>query len=306
MRALVMKSTGSWYDVLADDGHVYQGRIRGKIRLEDIKETNPVAVGDYVELETTDSGNEKVITGILPRENYIARKAVKKSGQVHVIAANIDLALLVVSISFPRTSLGFIDRFTVTAEAFRIPQVIVFNKKDLLSKEETEYVHDLIALYENLGVRCLLVSALDENQARLREILERKKTLVTGHSGSGKSTLVNKLSPAIQQRTSEVSEFTSKGTHTTTFAEMFDIGDSTYVIDTPGIKEMGMVDMKPEEVSDYFVEMRERRLDCKYGARCLHVNEPNCAVKDAVEEGKISVTRYESYLSIISGDDNRK
>jgi ribosome biogenesis GTPase len=306
MKALVMKSTGSWYDVLADDGHVYQGRIRGKIRLEDIKETNPVAVGDYVELETAGPGNEKVITAILPRENYIARKAVKKSGQLHVIAANLDLALVVVSISFPRTSLGFIDRFTVSAEAFRIPQVIVFNKKDLLSEEEMEYVHDLISLYESLGVKCLLISALVEDQTALRQIIKNKKTLVTGHSGSGKSTLINKLSPSIAQRTAGVSEFTSKGTHTTTFAEMFDIGDSTYVIDTPGIKEMGMVDMKPEEVSDYFVEMRERRLDCKYGSRCLHVNEPNCAVKAAVGAGKIAITRYESYLSIISGDDNRK
>ncbi len=301
-----MKSTGSWYDVLADDGHVYAGRIRGKIRLEDIKETNPVAVGDYVELETTDSGNEKVITAILPRENYIARKAVKKSGQWHVIAANIDQALLVVSISFPRTSLGFIDRFTVSAEAFRIPQVIVFNKKDLLSEEELEYVHDLVALYESLNVKCVITSGLHDDQQELKEILKNKKTLVTGHSGSGKSTLVNKISPKIKQRTSEVSEFTSKGTHTTTFAEMFDLGESTYVIDTPGIKELGMVNMKPEEVSDYFVEMRERRLNCKYGARCLHVNEPNCAVKNDVENGKISITRYESYLSIISGDDNRK
>ncbi|HEX8061071.1 MAG TPA: ribosome small subunit-dependent GTPase A, partial [Cyclobacteriaceae bacterium] len=253
MRALVLKSTGSWYDVLADDGHVYQGRIRGRIRLEDIKETNPVAVGDYVEIETTGSGNEKVITGILPRENYIARKAVKKSGQLHVIAANIDLALLVVSISFPRTSLGFIDRFTVSAEAFRIPQVIVFNKRDLLDNDEKEFADALVLLYETLGIKCLVTSGLHDDQKELLKIIRNKKTLVTGHSGSGKSTLINKLSPAIEQRTAEVSEFTSKGTHTTTFAEMFDIGDSTYVIDTPGIKEMGMVDMKPEEVSDYFV-----------------------------------------------------
>ena len=296
-----MKSTGSWYDVLADDGHVYQSRIRGKIRLEDIRETNPVAVGDYVELDTTES----VITGLLPRENYIARKAVKKSGQLHVIAANIDQALLVVSISFPRTSLGFIDRFTVSAEAFRIPQVIVFNKKDLLSEEELEYVNDLVGLYESLGVQCLLISALHD-KIDLGKIIANKKTLVTGHSGSGKSTLINKLSPAIHQKTSDVSEFTSKGTHTTTFAEMFDLGHKTYVIDTPGIKEMGMVDMKSEEVSDYFVEMRERRLDCKYSSRCLHVNEPGCAVKAAVEAGKIAIPRYESYLSIISGEDNRK
>ena len=301
MRGLVMKSTGSWYDVLADDGHVYQSRIRGKIRLEESRETNPVAVGDYVELETTES----IITGILPRENYIVRKAVKKSGQSHVIAANIDQALLVVSLSFPRTSLGFIDRFTVSAEAFRIPQVIVFNKKDLLTDEELEYVNDLMALYESLGVKCILMSALYDD-VDLKSIINKKKTLVTGHSGSGKSTLVNKLSPSIHQKTSEVSGFTSKGTHTTTFAEMFDLGDNTYVIDTPGIKELGMFDMKPEEVSDYFVEMRDLRLQCRFGSRCLHVNEPSCAVKNAVEAGKIAIPRYESYLSIISGDDNRK
>ncbi|MEJ0033084.1 MAG: ribosome small subunit-dependent GTPase A [Bacteroidota bacterium] len=301
MKGLVMKSTGSWYDVLADDGHVYQSRIRGKIRLEEIKETNPVAVGDYVELDTTES----IITGILPRENYIARKAVKKSGQWHVIAANIDQALIVVSLSFPRTSLGFIDRFTVSAEAFRIPQVIVFNKKDLLNEEELEYVNDLIALYESLGVKCILMSALYDD-VDLKNIISKKKTLITGHSGSGKSTLVNKLSPSIHQKTSEVSGFSSKGIHTTTFAEMFDVGDNTYVIDTPGIKEMGMVDMKPEEVSDYFVEMRDLRLECRFGSRCLHVNEPGCAVKNAVEKGRIAIPRYESYLSIISGDDNRK
>jgi ribosome biogenesis GTPase len=306
MKALVMKSTGSWYDVLTDDGQIYSSRIRGKMRLEDIKETNPVAVGDYVEIEMTGAPNETVITAILPRENYIARKAIKKSGQLHVIAANIDLALLVVSISFPRTSLGFIDRFTVSAEAFRIPQLLVFNKKDLLNEEEHEYVHDLIGLYESLGIKCILTSALLEDQTDLKKIINKKKTLVTGHSGSGKSTLINKLSGSIKQKTSEVSEFTSKGTHTTTFAEMFLIDDNTYVIDTPGIKELGLVDMKPEEVSDYFVEMRERRLECKYGARCLHVNEPNCAVKDAVEKSEVSITRYESYLSIISGEDNRK
>lgn len=303
MKGVVMKSTGSWYDVLADDGKLYASRIRGKIRLEDIKETNPVAVGDYVDV-APETEKEAVITAILPRENYIARKAVKKSGQSHVIAANIDQALLVVSIAFPRTSLGFVDRFTVTAEAFRIPQVIVFNKKDLLSDEEKEAVEFLMEMYERLGVRCFLISALTDLIDL--NIIKGKKTLITGHSGSGKSTLINHLSPAIKQKTSIVSEFTEKGTHTTTFAEMFKIDDTTFVIDTPGIKELGMFDMEPEEVSDYFVEMRELRLDCKFGARCLHLNEPKCAVKDAVEAGKVSISRYESYLSIIAGDDNRK
>lgn len=320
MKGLVMKSTGSWYDVLADDGHIYSSRMRGKIRLEDSRETNPVAVGDYVEISLEESNEAPVIHGIArtsramtasitsihPRENYIVRKAVKKSGQLHVIAANVDQALLVVSISFPRTSLGFIDRFTVSAESFRIPQVLVFNKKDLLNEEERDWVNDLMGMYSRLGITCLFTSALYEGPDDLRKVLAGKKTLVTGHSGAGKSTLINKLSDTIHQKTSVVSDFTSKGTHTTTFAEMFRMDEKTFVIDTPGIKEMGMFDMKPEEVSDYFIEMRGRRLDCKFGARCLHVNEPKCAVKDAVEAGMISLTRYESYLSIIIGDDNRK
>jgi len=182
----------------------------------------------------------------------------------------------------------------------------VFNKKDLLSEEEKAVVGDLVALYESLGITCLVTSALYDDQADVTKLLTGKKTLVAGHSGSGKSTLINKLSGSVRQKTSEVSEFTSKGTHTTTFAEMFIMGNNTYVIDTPGVKELGMIDMKPEEVSDYFVEMRERRLDCKFGARCLHANEPTCAVKDAVEAGQIRMSRYESYLSIILGSDNRK
>jgi ribosome biogenesis GTPase len=305
MKGLVMKSTGSWYDVLADDGHIYASRIRGKIRLEDSRETNPVSVGDYVDVAPANE-KEAVITSILPRENYIVRKAVKKSGQLHVIAANVDQALLVVTISFPRTSLGFIDRFTVAAESFRIPQVLVFNKKDLLDDEGKEWVDQLMSMYTRIGIPCLLTSALFDEPDELRKIMSGKKTLVTGHSGSGKSTLINKLSGTINQKTSEVSDFTSKGTHTTTFAEMFRMDEKTFVIDTPGIKELGMFDMQPEEVSDYFVEMRERRNDCKFGSRCIHMNEPKCAVKDAVEAGQISLTRYESYLSIIIGDDNRK
>lgn len=305
MKGVVMKSMGLWYEVLTDDGHIYSSRIRGKMRLEDSRETNPVAVGDYVEV-APENEKEAVITDVLPRENYIARKAVKKSGQLHVIAANVDQALLVVTISFPRTSLGFIDRFTVSAESFRIPQVIVFNKKDLLDDEGEEWVNDLMKMYHSLGITCIFISALYDEPAELQKIIAGKKTLITGHSGAGKSTLINKLSDNIHQKTSDVSDFTSKGTHTTTFAEMFRVDPKTFVIDTPGIKEMGMADMQPEEVSDYFIEMRERRLDCKFGARCLHVNEPKCAVKDAVEAGKISLTRYESYLSIITGDDNRK
>ncbi len=304
MKGLVMKSTGSWYAVLGEDDRTYASRVRGKIRLDGIKETNPVAVGDYVEL--TIDGNEASIEKILPRENYMVRQSVKKTGHTHVIAANIDQALLVVTLAFPRTSLGFIDRFLVAAESFRIPQVLVFNKSDLLDRESLDAVTALIELYQNIGVHCFLTSGLLHQQEDLRTILQGKKTLVAGHSGVGKSTLLNKLSPGIMQSVGDVSAFTEKGTHTTTFAEMFQLNDNTFIIDTPGIKELGLVDMSPEEVSDYFPEMRVLRSDCKFGARCLHLNEPKCAILHALEDGQIAQSRYESYVSIVKGEDNRK
>lgn len=304
MKGMVMKSTGSWYDVLGEDNQHYPSRMRGKVRLEEIKETNPVAVGDFVRLEI--GKGEATIAQILDRKNYMIRQSVKKTGHTHVIAANIDQALLVVTLSFPRTSLGFIDRFIVAAESFRIPQVLIFNKEDLLTGDEKTNVQQLIALYESLGVTCILTSALREKQTALAEILQGKKTLVAGHSGVGKSTLLNQLSENIGQRIGDVSLFSSKGTHTTTFAEMFQLNETTFIIDTPGIKELGLVDMEPEEVSDYFTEMRSIRLDCKFGARCLHINEPRCAVLQAVANGKIAASRYANYVSIIKGEDNRK
>jgi ribosome biogenesis GTPase len=289
--------------VLAEDGTHYQSRVRGKIRLEEIKETNPVSVGDYVELDLENGSG--IIHEIHPRKNYIIRQSVKKTGHTHVIAANIDQAMLVVTLAFPRTSLGFIDRFLVAAESFRIPQVLVFNKMDLLKEKDALLVNKLIHLYESIGVRCLLTSALTP-QTELAPLLSGKKTLVAGHSGVGKSTLLNQLSSEIGQRVGSVSEFTSKGTHTTTFAEMFQLDATTFIIDTPGIKELGLVDMEPEEVSDYFPEMRDRRLDCKFGARCLHLTEPRCAILDAVARGEIAKSRYDSYVSIVNGEDNRK
>lgn len=304
MRGLVLKSTGSWYDVLGDDRHFYKSRVRGKLRLEGIKETNPIAVGDYVEFSV--EGDEGIISDIELRENFIVRQSVKKTGHSHVIAANIDQALVVVTLAFPRTSLGFIDRFIVAAESFRIPQVIVFNKSDLLDTEQQIEVENLVLLYERLGVRCLVTSAKEVQQPEVRAIIKGKKTLLAGHSGVGKSTLINKLSDNITQATSEISDFSSKGTHTTTFAEMFQLDDTTFIIDTPGIKELGLVDMEPEEVSDYFIEMRALRAECKFGARCLHVNEPKCAVIEAVQQGTVAKSRYESYISIVKGDDNRK
>jgi ribosome biogenesis GTPase len=304
MKGLVMRSTGSWYDVLAENGKVIPARIRGKFRLDDIKETNPIAVGDRVVMEI--ENNEAVITKILDRENYMVRQSVKKAHQAHVIASNIDQALIVATLKLPRTSVGFIDRFLVAAESFRIPQVIVFNKKDLLDEKSLEDQQALIRTYEKIGVRCIETSALNDTQENVRETLEGKVTLLSGHSGVGKSTLLNKLSPNVHQKTSEISDYSEKGTHTTTFAEMFRLNDKTFIIDTPGIKEFGLTNMSREELSDYFPEMRDVRLNCKFGARCLHLTEPKCAVIDAVNAGEIAESRYASYYSMVMGEDNRK
>lgn len=304
MKGLVMRSTGSWYDVLAEDGKVIAARIRGKFRLEGIKETNPIAVGDRIVMEI--DNNEAVISEILDRENYMVRQSVKKAHQAHVIASNIDQAMIVATLKLPRTSVGFIDRFLVAAESFRIPQVIVFNKKDLLSDGDLIDQAELIATYTKIGVTCIATSAIKEEQNIVREILEGKVTLLSGHSGVGKSTLLNKLSPDVQQKTSEISDYSDKGTHTTTFAEMFRLNDKTFIIDTPGIKEFGLIDMTREELSDYFPEMRDVRLNCKFGARCLHLTEPKCAVIDAVNSGEIAESRYASYYSMVMGEDNRK
>ena len=305
MKGLILKSTGSWYEVEGEDKEIYAARMRGKIRLDGIKETNPVAVGDYVLLQI-EKDKEGVITEILPRQNFISRQSVKKTGHAHIIAANIDQALLVVTWAKPRTSLGFIDRFLVAAESFRIPQIIVFNKEDLLDDEERKEIENLISLYSSLNVKCILLSAKnDEVTQLLFPILQNKKTLFSGHSGVGKSTLINQLGN-INQKTSLISDFSSKGIHTTTFAEMFSLDENTYIIDTPGIKELGLVDISEEELSDYFVEMRELRQSCKFGSRCLHHHEPSCAVKEAVSTGKIAQSRYSNYLSMLLGEDNRK
>jgi len=299
-----MRSTGSFYDVLAADGKKYNCRVRGKIRLEGSKETNPVAVGDKVSIDREHAIGS--IVEILPRKNHILRQSVKKTGHSHVLAANIDQALLVVTLSFPRTSLGFIDRFLVSAEAFRIPQFIVFNKKDLLDDQELKSLETVIALYARIGVTCFLISALQEDQHLIREILQDKTTLIAGLSGVGKSTLLNKISPHIRQSVGDISDYSEKGTHTTTFAEMFQLDNKTFVIDTPGVKEWGLVNMNQQEISDYFPEMRDVRLGCKFQSRCIHVSEPKCAVLDAVKSDAIALSRYESYLSMVLGEDNRK
>lgn len=306
MRARVLRSTGSFYDVLAEDGKRYTCRMRGKIRLDEIKETNPVAVGDEVVIELEHEYGS--IVELLPRHNHILRQSVKKTGHAHVLAANVDQVMLIATLKQPRTSLGFIDRFLVAAESFRIPQILIFNKKDLLTEEWMNEVSQLQNLYEHIEVKTFFISALsDDDLLKIRSLLKNKITLVAGHSGVGKSTLLNRLAPVeIQQTTGEISGHSDKGTHTTTFAEMFQLNDDTFIIDTPGIKEWGLVRMEEQEISDYFPEMRELRNECRFASSCLHINEPKCAVKDAVEQGAIAFSRYESYLSMVGGQDNRK
>lgn len=304
MKGLVMRSTGSFYDVLGSDGKKYNCKVRGKIRLEGIKETNPVAVGDHVDFDLDNAIGS--ITHIYERENHIQRVSIKKTGHSHVLAANVDQTLLVATLAFPRTSLGFIDRFLVSSESFRIPQILVLNKKDMLDEEGERKQEELVSLYSSLGVTCLSISALEADQQKIRQALQNKITLIAGHSGVGKSTLINKLSPTIEQKIGDVSDYSEKGTHTTTFAEMFALDEKTFIIDTPGVKEWGLVDMNEQEISDYFPEMRDLRLDCKFGARCVHLNEPKCAIIEAVKTGTIAMSRYESYVSMALGEDNRK
>jgi ribosome biogenesis GTPase / thiamine phosphate phosphatase len=305
MKGRIIKSTGSWYEVLAEDHKKYACRVRGKFRLDEIKESNPVAVGDYVLIELENEVGS--ITEILSRQNHILRQSVKKTGHASVLAANVDQVMLVATFKQPRTSWGFIDRFLVAAESFRIPQVLVFNKKDILTQHQLEELLPMLNRYESFGVSTMIISAsFDSDLSNILKALEGKTTLVAGHSGVGKSTLLNRLSPEISQSTGIISDFSEKGTHTTTFAEMFQLDDTTFIIDTPGIKEWGLVDMEPQEISDYFPEMRDLRLNCKFGARCLHINEPKCAIKEAVENNQIALSRYESYLSMALGEDNRK
>ena len=304
---LILKSTGSWYSILGMDGQEYIGRVRGKLRLKGVKTTNPIAVGDRVNISVEDGQESRVIIEeIIPRDNYIIRQSVKKTEHAHMLAANIDQALLVVTLTYPKTSLGFIDRFLVTAESFRIPQVLVFNKQDLLDAEELQQQQVVIEIYENIGIPCLETSAVSGGGVEsFEQALQDKKTLISGHSGVGKSTLVNLVMPGVNQKTSEVSDFAEKGVHTTTFAEMFQLNPGTFLIDTPGIKELGLAEIEAYELSDYFPEMRVLRNECKFN-NCLHTNEPHCAIKNALAAGEIAESRYKSYLSMLAAHDNRR
>ncbi|MCQ6960320.1 ribosome small subunit-dependent GTPase A [Mucilaginibacter aquariorum] len=304
MQGLITKSTGSWYQVRSGDETI-DCRIKGKFRIKGITTTNPLAVGDVVDFDMEPEQGTGVITNLHQRKNYIIRKAINLSKQAQIIAANLDRALLVVTLASPRTSLGFIDRFLVTAEAYDIPACLIFNKLDLFSEEGLEILDEYKAIYENIGYPCYSVSALEgTNIEEVKSLLKDKVTLISGHSGVGKSSLINRLLPDLDLRTHMVSEWSDKGMHTTTFAEMFELPQGGYIIDTPGIRELGVIDIEKEVLSHFFPEMRERMNQCRFN-NCRHINEPGCAVLDALEEGEISPSRYNSYLSIYNGNDTR-
>lgn len=306
-QGLVMRSTGSWYDVRDTEGEVWQCRLKGKFKIKGLKVTNPIAVGDRVKWEIEDENRGTgIIEEIAERENYIVRASVHKTAHAHILAANIDQVVVIATLTFPRTSLGFIDRLLVTAESFRIPSVVIFNKQDLFDDDIKAYQQQLIELYQNVGYACFTTSAVSgEGIEKLQTTLQNKVSVLAGHSGVGKSSLLNVLAPDLNLRTNEVSTFANKGVHTTTFAEMFELHENTFIIDSPGIKELGLADTEIEEIGHYFPEMRELLGQCRFH-NCLHIDEPKCAVKSAVENGEIALSRYESYLSMAGGQDNRK
>jgi ribosome biogenesis GTPase / thiamine phosphate phosphatase len=304
MNGVVIKSTGSWYSVLADNGNTIECRIKGLFRIKGIKTTNPIAVGDRVEFEVNSEGNG-MIHKIEDRKNYIIRKSINLSKQSHILAANLDQAILVATLAFPRTSAGFIDRFLLTAEAYRIPAVLVFNKMDLFEDDESlmNSLNDFVSIYEKIGYTCYKVSATNKSDIEILKTLTKDKvSLIAGHSGVGKSTLVNALDSSLDLKVGEISDAHFKGKHTTTFAEMHPLSYGGFIVDTPGIKELGLVDMEKEEIAGYFPEMFAVKSNCKFN-NCLHVNEPKCAVIAAVENGDIAVSRYNSYLGIINGEE---
>ncbi len=305
MKGIVYKSTGSWYTVKAEDGKFYNCRIKGKFRIKGIKNTNPVAVGDYVEFDLEENIDEVigVIKHIEERENYIIRKSVNLSKQTHIIAANIDVAFLLVTLNNPPTFTTFIDRFLVTAEAYGIKAVLLFNKVDAYSQEEKDEILYLMAMYREIGYTCIPISAKSgKNIDKVKELMIDNTSLFSGHSGVGKSTLINQLEPSLELKTSAISEQHLQGQHTTTFAEMFDLSFHARIIDTPGIKGFGIVEIEKEELGDYFPEFFERKSECKFN-NCLHVEEPKCAIKEALDEDEISWSRYKSYLQMLEGED---
>ncbi len=309
MKGLVIKNTGSWYTVLLDDGQLIPCKVKGNFRLKGIRSTNPVAVGDRVEVRNEDSG---WITGIEDRRNYIIRKSSNLSKQSHILAANVDQVFLIVTVNYPETSTVFIDRFLASAEAYRVPVVLVFNKRDLLSEEELHYQDMMMQLYDTVGYHCVSVSAttgygVDE----LHRLMQDKITLLSGHSGVGKSTLINRLLPGVELRTAEISDAHNTGMHTTTFSEMLPLNTDAsglsagWLIDTPGIKGFGTFDIEPEELTSYFKEIFHFSKDCRF-SNCTHTHEPGCAVLKAVEDHYIAASRYQSYLSMLQDKEENK
>ena len=305
MKGMVVKNTGSWYQVITAEGELVECKIKGNLRLKDIRSTNPLAVGDEVEF-TKNADGIGSISEIHDRRNYIVRKSSNLSRQAHILAANLDLALLVATINYPETSTTFIDRFIAAAEAYAIPAALVINKTDLYTEAELNYARALKDLYEHIGYPVFLISALQPESIRgLEEQLKNKTTLISGNSGVGKSTPINALLPESQARTGDISSYHNKGMHTTTFSEMFALSHGGWLIDTPGIKGFGTVDMEIEEISHYFKDIFNESEHCRF-ANCKHLQEPGCAVRKAVDEHRISASRYQSYLSIISDFENGK
>ena len=305
MHGLVVKNTGSWYTVKTDDGQLIDSKIKGNFRLKGIRSTNPVAVGDRVCIVTNQEGTA-FITEIEDRRNYIIRKSSNLSKQSHIIAANVDQAVLVVTINYPETSLTFIDRFLASAEAYRIPVVLVFNKTDLLSEEELHYQEMVMTMYDNVGYQCMAISAANgDGVDALKALLAGKITVLSGNSGVGKSTLINQILPDANLRTSEISDAHNTGMHTTTFSEMLLLPDGGYLIDTPGIKGFGTFDIEPEELTSYFKEIFHFSKNCRFN-NCTHTKEPGCAVLKALEDHYISESRYQSYLSMLDDKEEGK
>ena len=305
MKGFVIKNTGSWYSVQTDDGKVVECKIKGNFRLKGIRSTNPVAVGDQVEIALNQEGTA-FITLIDERRNYIIRKSQNLSKQSHIIAANVDQAFLIVTVNYPQTSTTFIDRFLASAEAYSVPVVLVFNKRDILSDDERHYQQSMVHLYETIGYECREISAATgEGIEGLHKLLKGKITLLSGNSGVGKSTLINQILPEANLRTAEISDAHNTGMHTTTFSEMLELPEGGYIIDTPGIKGFGTFDMEPEELTSYFREIFHFSKDCKF-SNCTHTHEPGCAVLKALEDHYIAQSRYQSYLGMLEDKDENK
>ena len=305
MKGLVIKNTGSWYSVKTDTGKVVECKIKGNFRLKGIRSTNPVAVGDNVEIALNSEGTA-FITHIEERRNYIIRKSQNLSKQSHILAANVDQAFLIVTVNYPQTSTTFIDRFLASAEAYSVPVVLVFNKCDILSDDERHYQQSMIHLYETIGYECREVSATTgEGVNGLHALLKGKITLLSGNSGVGKSTLINKILPEANLRTAEISDAHNTGMHTTTFSEMLELPEGGYIIDTPGIKGFGTFNMEPEELTSYFPEIFHFSKGCKF-SNCTHTHEPGCAVLKAIDDHFIAQSRYQSYLNMLEDKDENK